>query len=257
MKDAYYFSHDSNARNDPKIQALMSKWGYEGYGWWWAVLETLRDQPGYRYPLNKYTYGAFARMFCTTQEKATEFLSDCCHEFVDEKGGLLIVDEQFLWSEAFSRRMQTIDAKREQAREAANARHGKNARDTSAMREQCVSNADALQGKERKGKESIEKESIEKESSGRSAPRRPTVEEVKAYCVERQNNVNPQKWYDHYSSNGWKVGKNPMKDWKAAVRTWENSDIGGKNTRGDINYGTVQLPDFTGTGAGCDWNDDD
>ena len=51
----------------------------------------------------------------------------------------------------------------------------------------------------------------------------PTLEEVTAYCQERQNNVDPQRWLDHYTSNGWKVGKNPMKDWKAAVRTWERS----------------------------------
>lgn len=51
----------------------------------------------------------------------------------------------------------------------------------------------------------------------------PTLEEVTAYCLERKNNVDPQRWLDHYTSNGWRVGKNPMKDWKAAVRTWERS----------------------------------
>ena len=62
-------------------------------------------------------------------------------------------------------------------------------------------------------------------STGPSAKifKKPTLEEVRAYCQERGNSVNPEKWYDHYTSNGWKVGKNPMKDWKAAVRTWERS----------------------------------
>lgn len=50
----------------------------------------------------------------------------------------------------------------------------------------------------------------------------PTISEVTAYCLERNNSVDPARWIDHYTSNGWKVGKNPMKDWKAAVRTWEN-----------------------------------
>ena len=49
----------------------------------------------------------------------------------------------------------------------------------------------------------------------------PTVEEVLAYCIERGNSVDPQSFVDFYTSNGWKVGKNSMKDWKAAVRTWE------------------------------------
>ncbi len=52
----------------------------------------------------------------------------------------------------------------------------------------------------------------------------PTLDEVKAYCTERKNNVDPERWFDYYTSNGWKVGKNPMKDWKAAVRTWERSE---------------------------------
>ena len=50
---------------------------------------------------------------------------------------------------------------------------------------------------------------------------KPTVEEVKQYCIERNNNVNAEQFFDYYESNGWKVGKNSMKDWKAAVRTWE------------------------------------
>jgi predicted phage replisome organizer len=49
----------------------------------------------------------------------------------------------------------------------------------------------------------------------------PSLEEVTAYCRERHNDVNPQKWHDFYSAKGWMVGKNKMKDWKAAIRTWE------------------------------------
>ena len=49
----------------------------------------------------------------------------------------------------------------------------------------------------------------------------PTLDEVEAYCNERKNSVIPEKWLSHYQANGWKVGKNPMKDWKAAIRTWE------------------------------------
>ena len=71
------------------------------------------------------------------------------------------------------------------------------------------------------GKDSIGKDSIGKdiERTRRFTP--PTIEEVKAYCSERGNDVDAEKWFDWYSANGWKVGKNPMRDWKAAVRTWE------------------------------------
>lgn len=49
----------------------------------------------------------------------------------------------------------------------------------------------------------------------------PTLVEVLEYCQERRNTVDPEKWLAHYEANGWKVGRNPMKDWRAAVRTWE------------------------------------
>jgi len=52
---------------------------------------------------------------------------------------------------------------------------------------------------------------------------KPTVVDIAEYCVERNNSVDAQKFFDYYSSNGWKVGKNPMKDWKASVRTWEKN----------------------------------
>lgn len=49
----------------------------------------------------------------------------------------------------------------------------------------------------------------------------PSLDDVIAYCKERNNSVDPQKWHDFYTSKGWMVGKNKMKDWKASVRTWE------------------------------------
>lgn len=49
----------------------------------------------------------------------------------------------------------------------------------------------------------------------------PKIEEIKNYCNERNNKINPLQFYDYYQSKGWMVGKNKMKDWKAAIRTWE------------------------------------
>lgn len=60
------------------------------------------------------------------------------------------------------------------------------------------------------------------EKNKRFAP--PSVEEVAAYCQERRNRVNPQQFVDFYASKGWRVGNQPMKDWKAAVRNWEQRD---------------------------------
>ena len=56
----------------------------------------------------------------------------------------------------------------------------------------------------------------------------PTVDEVRAYCQERGNQVDPERFVDFYESKGWKVGNAPMKNWKASVRTWEkrNGKVG-------------------------------
>ncbi len=53
---------------------------------------------------------------------------------------------------------------------------------------------------------------------------KPTLDEVKQYCNERKNKVNPQMFIDFYESKGWKIGNTPMKDWKACIRTWENKN---------------------------------
>ena len=71
---------------------------------------------------------------------------------------------------------------------------------------------------------------------------KPTVEEIRNYCIERKNNIDAQYFYDYYEANGWKVGKNPMKDWKATIRNWERRNFyggtkqsGSKNTLGQDN----------------------
>ena len=89
-------------------------------------------------------------------------------------------------------------------------------------------------GKVSTGKDSIGEviEGVAEATSGPSKPKStkrftpPTVEQVEEYCRERGNTVDPQRFVDYYQSNGWKVGKNPMKDWKAAVRTWEQNSKG-------------------------------
>ena len=64
----------------------------------------------------------------------------------------------------------------------------------------------------------------------------PTLEEVTEYCRQRGKGVNPEKWMDHYTSNGWKVGRNSMKDWKAAVRKWEGNDFGGSGIKRKVSF---------------------
>ena len=103
--------------------------------------------------------------------------------------------------------------------------------DVSKMDTECIQNGyigkDSI-GKDSIGKVSIDKNSIDKDSKGESVRGEkakrfypPTLDEVKQYCEERKNNIDPMAFIDFYSSKGWMIGKNRMKDWKAAVRTWE------------------------------------
>lgn len=97
-------------------------------------------------------------------------------------------------------------------------------------------NADVTQmkqlcnGEKEKEKEIEINKEIEIDSSAKSTTtkrkrfEKPTLSEIKQYCIERNNKVNAEHFFDYYESNGWKVGKNSMKDWKAAVRTWERSE---------------------------------
>ena len=64
----------------------------------------------------------------------------------------------------------------------------------------------------------------ESEVNERMRSKYPTISEINAYCKERKNNVSPERFFDFYESKGWMIGKNHMKDWKAALRTWENKD---------------------------------
>lgn len=66
---------------------------------------------------------------------------------------------------------------------------------------------------------------IDKNAAPKNGAAHPTLQEVILYCQERGNTVKPQQWMDYYQSNGWRVGRNAMKDWRAAVRTWENNHL--------------------------------
>jgi len=96
---------------------------------------------------------------------------------------------------------------------------------------ECIHDVYTPDTQVRLGEVSVGKVSVVDDSGEESPPTKskrkrftpPTVEEVQAYCRERKNNVDAQRFIDYYTANGWKVGRNTMKDWKACVRTWEQN----------------------------------
>ena len=98
--------------------------------------------------------------------------------------------------------------------------------DVSDLDTRCIQDASSLEtqvsigkSKDRLGKDRLGKENNEK--NGRFSP--PSIQEVAEYCASRGNGIDPQRFVDYYQQQGWKLSNgNPMKDWRAAVRTWEN-----------------------------------
>ena len=203
-KDAYYFSHDANARHDPNISEMRADYGSEGYGWYWIIIEMMREQADYKLKLCK--CNAFAMQMQCENDAAKKFIDDCLKRYE-----LFTTDGEYFWSESLIRRMKMREEKSEKARQAALSRWENND-DANAMQTQCERNA--IKGKEIK----INK----KDNAGKFTP--PTVTEVSSYCKERNNDVDAERFCDFYQSKNWMVGKNKMKDWRAAVRTWEKKD---------------------------------
>ena len=134
---------------------------------------------------------------------------------------------------AFSAIKSDIDLDREtsaQFRELANKRWGK----CDAYAVAYASESDAYAEKEEAPKEKVTPKEIPEEekrkekdidkSISKKKFSKPTITDVADYCKERGNNVNATQFFNFYESKGWMVGKSPMKDWKAAVRTWEQKD---------------------------------
>lgn len=150
-KDAYYFSHDSNAHKDPKILKLRVKHGWLGYGVYWAIIETLREQAEYRWKaIDKHLLS-----FCFANgDDMVNQIIDTCLEV-----GLLIDDGEYIFSDSLYRRMKMKDEISEKRR-AAGKKGGSqksqaNAKQNEANAKQNVSNKS-------KEKESKEKESKKK-----------------------------------------------------------------------------------------------
>jgi hypothetical protein len=211
-KDAYYFPHFSNARHDRKLKRIIKEFGVEGYGIYFMLLEVLREQTDLRYPIRD--IDLLADEFNTSEAKIKTIIGNYDLFIIDEKA--------MFFSPKQAEYLQPYFAKSERARNAAILRWSeqKQLPENSKSNANAYANAEQMQcdGNASKVKKSKVKESIVKSTL-------PALNEVEMYCKERGNGIDPQKWYDHYTANGWMVGRNKMKDWRAAVRTWERNGL--------------------------------
>lgn len=176
-KDVYYFSHDVNASNDPKIVAMESEFGVISYAWWWKLIEKLASSEDYRLPFKKYTFIALDKelgilnenelplnenerplneneqgFFCSN--KSFSFINSLIYDFE-----LLECDDEYFWSPSLIRRQEErrskFEKKREQRRlagiKSGEARRKKEQNRTTVQRTSTV--VEQNEQKERKGKD--------------------------------------------------------------------------------------------------------
>lgn len=155
-KEAYYFSHDANAKDDPKILQLRMEMGWEGYGLFWALIELLRNESDYR-----------MRTHCKSIAFALQTQEDSIKKIINDFD-LFVIYGDYFWSESLLKRMELKGERSEKARESAKKRWNKD-NDANAMQSHSERNADAMQVKESKGKEIKENESKINESKQISA----------------------------------------------------------------------------------------
>ena len=131
-------------------------------------------------------------------------------------------NERFKWTTA---RKQIDNQRKSYFNKVAGAEKARNfASDIRVNQTDCV--CSSLTSEQEKEKDKEQEQDKEKKKKCIAHPRftPPTAADVEAYCMERGNRVDAERFVDFYTSKGWKVGKEPMKDWKAAVRTWEKTN---------------------------------
>ena len=139
-KDAYYFSHDSNAQHDPKILKMMANIGWKAYGLYWGIVEKLREEDTHSLPTDYETL-AFAMRI------ESELIKD-----IVESYDLFVVEDGLFYNLRLNKSMQLVREKSQKAKESARKRWDN---DANAMQTQYKRNA--KKGKEKKGKEKEKK----------------------------------------------------------------------------------------------------
>ena len=236
---ADYFSHDIDMRNDIKVKALRRKFSHPGYAVWCFMLEYLTDCTNFEFDYNEVSQELLASDFDVPVAELREIID------YSVKIGLLQHEDGKIFSAAHKRRFVRMLEVRQRRAEAArrNGRKGGNPnfkkgqpnpyyRTTESVmednpnitQETTEDNPIVEQSNVEYSRVKKQKESPKGEKKTASRFSAPTVDEVRAYAQEKGYNVDPEHFVDYYTSNGWRVGRNPMKDWRATVRTWASRD---------------------------------
>lgn len=192
-KDAYYFPHDANARNDQKMMSLRSVKGMKGYGIFFGIIEIMREANAYRIPLNTQSIAYDLR---ESQEDVEDVIFNYNLFTITDDG-------KFFHSESLLRRMQHLDNTRVER--------------IKAGKKGGQANAKAKAQAKLKQNSSI-KVNESKVNESKFIP--PTLEEVQSHFSENNIPLNALEFHSHYEARGWFAGKTKIKKWKSCIQTW-------------------------------------
>ena len=208
-KDAYYIPHDSNAKDDPKCVLLIEQLGMEGYGIYWMLIETLREQPDYTYPVANIP--ALGRRYNTTAEKVKTVV--CNYELFTVK------DDKIFFSDSLNRRMLVLEEKRAKRSEAGRLGNAARWKTSQTDRNAITMQSQFIASKVKKSKE---KESIGKESMrGKRKPfSPPTPSEIESFFTENGYTAEAaRRAFDYYTDANWHDAEGkPVLNWKQKMR---------------------------------------
>jgi hypothetical protein len=236
-KDAFYFPHFSNASRDKKINRLEKELGIEGYGIFFKLLEVLREESEFKYPMQD--IDLLADQFRTSEQKIRVVI--CNYGLFD------IDDNNNFFSPKFilylSPYLEQKQLKKINGLKGNLIRHHGYTKEDLALKtpeeiielNQMVKDgvaSESLSGRNKsKQSKQIKQRKVNKEKNmgeniknlnSKAKPK--NIEEVKEYCQEKGSNINPETFFNFYEAKGWVIGKSPVKDWKACLRTWETKN---------------------------------
>lgn len=223
-KDAYYFSHDSNARNDDKILELRSKFGYEGYGIFWAIIEVLRDQTNYSYETEKINGLSIA--INVDKVLLSEILNYCI------KISLFVENNGFFYSESLMVRISKIDESRLKRAEA-----GRKGGIAKALLQQSSGNGLANSSKEKKGKESKKEENIKIYSTENFEERFDIFKKSVLTYLNQYDKTLLKSFFEYWSEKnqkGYKMRFEMEKTWdlQKRIKRWSDNNFNSKKQTG-------------------------
>ena len=202
-----YFRHDYNARNDIKLQSVITKYGAVGIGVYWIIVEMLYQNGG-ELPLD------IARNISVAYFTDFKVVESVINDF-----DLFENDGNVFWS---VRIRQTID----NTKKVSDARKAASRQRWSRKQEKPENPESRKTASHPPAKEELSLFTQPEEQKKRTYFKPPTVEEVAAYVKEKGYSVDAEQFVAFYESKGWMIGKNKMQKWRAAVATWQRQRSG-------------------------------